>query len=126
MAVSAILTLMTGKKREEELEWVSCIWYPTTFKNQTEDLLHLGSEVNAISSVFAFQLGLKNQKINVRAQKIDGTTLKTYGIVVSTFSLTDNNSRKRFFEENFLLIDVKPEIVLGMLFLTMSNADVYF
>ena len=40
--------------------------------------------------------------------------------------MLDKDDKKRFFEENFLLADVKPEIVLGMLFLTMSNADINF
>ncbi len=40
--------------------------------------------------------------------------------------MSDKNSRERFFEKNFLLSDIKPDIVLGMSFLTMSNADVDF
>ena len=47
-------------------------------------------------------------------------------MVVSTFSLLDKDDRKRFFEESFLLIDVKLETVLRMSFLTISNADVNF
>ncbi len=47
-------------------------------------------------------------------------------MVVSTFSMLDKDGRERFFEESFLLADVKPEIVLGMPFLTMSNGDVDF
>ena len=47
-------------------------------------------------------------------------------MVVFTFSVLDKDGRERFFEESFLLADVKPEIVLGMPFLTMSNADVEF
>ncbi len=47
-------------------------------------------------------------------------------MVVFTFSILDKNSRERFFEESFLLADVKPDIVLGMPFLTMSNANVDF
>ena len=49
---------ITGKKKEE-LEWVSCIWYTITFKDQTKTLLDSGSEINAISQAFAYQLGLK-------------------------------------------------------------------
>ena len=75
---------------------------------------------------FASQLGLKIGKTNVRAQKIDGTTLKTYGIVVSTFSMLDKDGREKFFEKNFLLADAKPNTVFEMLFLTMSNTDVDF
>ncbi len=47
-------------------------------------------------------------------------------MVVSTFSVLDKDGRERFFEESFLLADVSPDIVLGMPFLTMSNADVDF
>ena len=79
-----------------------------------------------MNPAFASQLGLRIRKTNVGAQKIDGTTLETYGMVVSTFSLLDKDSRERFFEESFLLADVKPDTVLGMPFLTMSNADIDF
>ncbi len=47
-------------------------------------------------------------------------------MVVFTFSILDKDSRERFFEEGFLLADVKPDIVLEMPFLTISNADVDF
>ncbi len=47
-------------------------------------------------------------------------------MVVSTFSVSDKDGRERFFEESFLLADVKSDIVLGMPFLIMSNADIDF
>ncbi len=47
-------------------------------------------------------------------------------MVVSTFSVLDKDEKERFFEESFLLADVRPNIVLGIPFLTMSNADVDF
>ncbi len=47
-------------------------------------------------------------------------------MVVSTFSVSNKDGRERFFEESFLLADVRPDIMLGMLFLTMSNADLDF
>ncbi len=43
--------LMT-EKTEEKLERVSCIWYPITFKDQTEALLNSRSEVNVINQAF--------------------------------------------------------------------------
>ena len=118
---------MTDKKTEEQaLKRVPCIWYLITFKDQTKALLDSGNEVNAMNLAFASQLGLKIRKTNVGAQKINGITLETYGMVVSTFSVSDKDGRERFFEESFLLAEVKPKIVLGMPFLTMSNADVNF
>ena len=47
-------------------------------------------------------------------------------MIVFTFFISDKNSRERFFEESFLLADVKPDVVLEMPFLTMSNIDVDF
>ncbi len=117
---------MTNKKTEEELERVPYIWYPMTFKDQTEALLDSRSKVNVMSQAFAHQFGLKTWKINVGTQKIHGTTLKTYDIVVSTFSVSDKDDRERFFEESFLLANVKPDIVFWMPFLTMSNVDIDF
>ena len=125
MAVLASSTLMTGKKKKE-LEQVPCIQYPVTFKDQLEALLDSKSKVNTMNSAFAFQLGLRIWKTNIGAKKIDSTTLETYGIVASTFFLLDKDSRERFFEESFLLADVRPDTVFGMLFLTMSNADIDF
>ena len=47
-------------------------------------------------------------------------------MVISIFSLSYKDSRKRFFEKSSLFADVKPQIVLGMSFLTMNNADIDF
>ena len=63
---------------------------------------------------------------NVGTQKIDGTTLETYGMVVAAFSMTDQANRVRFFEETFLVANVSPDVVLGIPFLTLSGADVDF
>ncbi len=40
--------------------------------------------------------------------------------------MSDKDGKERFFEESFLLADVRPDIVFGMLFLTMSNTNVDF
>ena len=50
----AISISMTSKKMEEELEWVSYIWYPMTFKNQVEALLDPKIKVNAMTQGFAY------------------------------------------------------------------------
>ena len=79
-----------------------------------------------MSQVFTYQLGFTIRKSNIGAQKIDGTTLETYGMVVSTFFVSDKDDREWFFEKSFLLADVKVEIILGIPFLTIRNADVNF
>ena len=123
----ATSTSTTGA-REEALERVPCIHYPVQFKDKApvQALIDSGSEVNAIHPSFVKQLGLAIRPTDVGAQKIDGTTLDTHGMVVAAFSVEDKANRVRFFEETFLVANVSPEVVLGMPFLTLSNADVDF
>ena len=52
--------------------------------------------------------------------------LDTYGMVVAAFLVTDKANRVKFFKETFLVANVSPEIVFGMLFLIFSGADVDF
>ena len=120
----------------KELEQVTCIQYLIAFPGGvTQDgsilvpmsaLLDSGSEVNIIYPAFAERLGLVVRATNVGAQKINGTTLETYGMVVAAFSVIDQADRVRFFEETFLVANVSPDVVLGMPFLTLSGADINF
>ena len=126
LVVVLATSMSVTEKRKEELEQKPCIQYSVTFKDQTEALLDSKSKINAMSQAYANQLGLTIKKTNIGAQKINGTILETYKIVVSTFSVADKDNREKFFEENFLLANVKPEIVLGIPFLTINNADVDF
>ena len=65
------------------------IHYPMQFqKDKGKDvlaLLNFESEVNAKTLAYATQLGLKVQKTDIGAQKIDGSSLETYSIVIATF-----------------------------------------
>ena len=47
-------------------------------------------------------------------------------MVVAAFSVMDKTSRVKFFEETFLVANVSPKVVLGMLFLILSSANVNF
>ena len=89
-------------------------------------LLDLGSEVNIMHPAFAEKLGLVVQTTNVGAQKINSTTLKTYGMVVAAFSVFDQADRVRFFEKTFLIANISPDVVFGILFLILSGADINF
>ena len=60
------------------------------------------------------------------AQKINGSHLDTFGMVIAGFSLQDKLGKVRFFQETFLVADTRMEVVLGMPFLTLSNADIRF
>ena len=121
-----------GEESEGEcpnLARVPCIRYPITFRKTSvpmSALLDSGSEVNAIHPTLVRKLGLPVRPTDVRAQKIDGTMLDTFGMVVTAFLVTDKANRVRFFEKTFLVANISPEVVLGMLFLTLSSADVDF
>ena len=75
---------------------------------------------------YASKLGLKVCFTNVGVQKIDGSTLKTFKIVLASFQVKDTLRKAWFFQETFLLADLNIEVVLGMPFLTLSNADIKF
>ena len=79
-----------------------------------------------MSPAYAKKLGFKTWKTNVGAQKIDGSALETFGIVIADFQVDDKGGRPRFFQETFLVADSKFEVLLGMPFLKISNADVAF
>ena len=120
----------------KKLKQITCIQYPSAFSGSVAQdgstldlvlaLLYLGSEVNIMHPTFAKRLGLVIQTTNVGAQKIDGTTLETYGMVVAVFSITSQVNRVRFFEETFLVANVSPDMVLGIIFFTQSGANVDF
>ena len=52
--------------------------------------------------------------------------LNIFGMIVSTFSVTEKTNWVRFFEETFLVANVSPEVVFEMPFLILSGADVDF
>ena len=112
---------------EEVIVRVPCIHYSVQFQEeQVRALLDSDSKVNAMSSAYAKKLGLKTRKTNVGAQKIDGSALETFGMVIADFQVEDKGGRPRFFQETFLVADTKFEVILGMPFLKISNADVAF
>ena len=121
--------MSTTGARKEALERVPYIHYPVQLKKNkapVQALIDSECEVNVIYLSFAKQLGLPIWATDVGAQKIDGIILDIYGIVVATFLIVDKTNRVRSFEESFLVAIVSPEVVLRMLFLTLSDANVNF
>ena len=72
------------------------------------------------------QLGLKVQKTNVGAQKIDGFLLETYGMVIAVFQIINKLGHFWFFQETFLLTNISIKVVLGISFLIFSKVDIQF
>ena len=117
----------TSKEEPISLERVPYIYYLLRFRKDTADvraLIDSGSEVNVMALAYASKLGLKIYHTNIGAQKIDGSTLKTFGMVLANFQVKDKLRRAQFSQITFLLADISMEIVLGMPFLIFSNADI--
>ena len=73
---------------------------PKNNKDKDKDvraLIDSGSEVNAMHPAYATKLGLHARKINIGAQKIDGSYLDTFGMVIADSSVKDKLGRVRFF-----------------------------
>ena len=79
-----------------------------------------------MTPAYTSKLGLKVYHTKVGAQKIDGSTLKIFEMVLANFQVEDKLGRARFFQETFLLADISMEVVLGMFFLIFSNTNVQF
>lgn len=74
----------------------------------------------------AAKLGLKVCHIHVGAKKIDCSTFKTFGIVLANFQLEDKLDRAQSFQKRFFLANISMDIVLGLPFLTLNNANIQF
>lgn len=75
---------------------------------------------------YAAKLSLKVRHTNDKAQKINGSIFKTFGMVLAIFQIEDKQSQVRYFQETFLLADTYVEMVLRMPFLNFSNTNVSF
>ncbi len=84
------------------------------------------SKVNTINQVFVLKISLKTRKTNIRAQKIDNIILETYEIIVFTFSLFNKDKSIRIFEYIVLLVNIYLDIILEIVFLMISNANINF
>ena len=105
MSVSITFVPLTDGGEKVVLKRVPYIHYPVQFQEdqrqggqkQVRALLNSGSKVNAMSPSYAKKLGLKSRKTNIRAQKIYGSVLETFGMVITDFQVEDKSSRPRFF-----------------------------
>lgn len=108
------------------LKCVPCINHLVQFKkNQAEvqAILDSGSEVNIMTLAYAAKLDLKIRPISIRVQKINSSTLQTFGIVLANFQVNNKFGRVCFFQKTFLLVAISIEVILGIPFLTFSNVD---
>ena len=79
-----------------------------------------------MTPVYALKLDLKFCFTNIRVQKIDNSTFEIFEMVLASFQVEDKLEKPRFFQKTFLLADPSIEVVLKILVLTFSNADIKF
>lgn len=60
------------------------------------------------------------------AQKINSFIFEIFVIVIADFQMEDKIGRPRFFQETFLVANIKFKVIIGMPFLKLSNIDVLF
>lgn len=112
------------------MQQVFCIQYLINFpKAQLEKIqaiIDSVSKINAMTLVYANWLSLEIRPTNVCTQKIDDLALKIYGMVIAGFLVHNKLGKVQFFKETFILIDTNMEMVLEMLFLSLSNVNVKF
>ena len=90
LATFASVTGASKKALEMVLDRFSCIYYPVQFQKDKEKAtirapINSGSKVNVMTPAYAKQLGLQTRKTDVGAQKINGSLLTTYKMVIAAF-----------------------------------------
>ena len=126
LVLVASVPITDGGKKTVKMPYIYYLVWFQDGQEQVRALLNSGSEVNAINPTFAQKPSFHIQKINVKAQKIDGSTFETFKIVIADFQVENKVARPRFFQKTFLVANTKFEVILGMLFLKLSNTDMSF
>ena len=123
VSATSVLVTNNGKK----VVGVSCIQYFVYFyKSQINFLFDSGSKVNAVNLNYAWKLGFKIKKTNIKAQKINGSIVEIFKIGIANFLVEDKIGRLKFFQKPFLVANTKFEVILRILFLKISNTNMLF
>ena len=69
------------------------------------------------------KLDLKICKINIGSQKIDGSILETFEILITNFQLKNKASKTRLFQKTFFIGYIKFNMISEMLSLKINNAN---
>ena len=86
--------------------------------------INFGSEVKAISLVYIVKLDFRVYSIAVGVEKTDSFFFKIFDIVITSFQVFDKFSKIKFFKKMFLLANSNIKVVLEILFLIFSNANI--
>lgn len=89
-------------------------------------MLDSRDEINVIYSIFFKDRDFSIRLTNIEAEKVDSFILNIYGIVVVDFLMLNKANQIRFLEEIIQVVNINPEIVFRMFFLTFNNTDINF
>lgn len=89
LETSTFITKASKKDDNIILDKILYIYYLLRFykdkKNKVRVLINSNSKCNIIILAYVSELGLKVREINIRAYKINGSTLKTFKMVLASF-----------------------------------------
>ena len=126
-AISLSVTVTNTKNTLRPLERLPCIHHLLQFRKnlrETRALIESSSEVNAITPAYIAELGLKVEKTNIGAQKIDGSTLNIFEMVLANFQMEDKLSRTQYFQAIFLVANTTLKVIFEIPFFTLSNTNI--
>ena len=66
------------------------------------------------------------KQLNFQTQKIDGSSLNIFRMVIAGYQVIDELGKAWFFQKIFLLANNIMKVVLEMPFLTFSNTNIQF
>lgn len=95
-------------------------------KGNIKVLINFGNEVNIINPAYIKKLDFHIWKIDINTQKIDGSSLTIYKIVISRFQILDELDRAYFSQKTFILANITINIILEIFFLILSNINIVF
>lgn len=96
------------------------------FKGQFKTLINSSNKINVMTPAFTIAFGFTTRPTNVGVRKIDGFSSEPYGMVSTSFSFQDSRGRVRFIKKIFFLVKPSIKVILSILFLALSNADIKF
>lgn len=77
-----------------------------------------------MTPAYTTNLGLKIWSTNIAVQKINGSTLEIFEMVLPSFQIENKLDKIGFFQKIFLLIATSINIVLEIFFLIFSNVNI--
>lgn len=89
-------------------------------------MIDCGGKINTMTPVHTIQMDPAIKFIDVGTQKVYGFPPKVHVVVSIKLLVSDKKDSDRFFEEILLLANTNMEVVLGIFFVFLSNADIDF